>query len=47
MNHKTTEYRGYYIEYNIYGKGEYTVQIDGDDVFFKTIKEAMTFIDSL
>ena len=42
-----TEYKGYYIEYNIYGQGEYTVQYDGDDVFFKTEQEAKDFIDKL
>jgi len=39
------EYKGYYIEYNFYGKGEYTVQYEGDDVWFNTIKEAKEFID--
>ena len=43
----TTEYRGYYIDYNIYGKNEFTVQCDGDDYWFNTIKEAMDFIDSI
>lgn len=42
-----TEYKGYYIEYNIYGQKEYTVQYDGDDVFFKTEQEAKDFIDRL
>lgn len=40
-------YRGYTVVYNIYGRREYTVQIDGDDCFFKTKKEAMKFIDEL
>lgn len=42
-----TEYKGYYIEYNFYGEGEYTVQVCGDDVWFKTIEEAKSFIDTL
>lgn len=42
-----TEYKGYYIEYNIYGQKEYTVQYDGDDVFFQTEQEAKDFIDRL
>ena len=42
-----TEYKGYYIEYNIYGQKEYTVQYNGDDVFFQTEQEAKDFIDKL
>ena len=41
------EYKGYFIEYNIYGKKEYTVQYCGDDVFFRTLKEAKHFIDMI
>ena len=41
------EYKGYYIEYNIYGQKEYTVQYNGDDVFFQTEQEAKDFIDRL
>lgn len=40
-------YKGYDIEYNFNGNGEYTVQVDGDDVVFKSKEEAMNFIDSL
>jgi len=39
------EYKGYFIEYNIYGKNEYTVQFFGDDYWFSTEKEAKDFID--
>jgi hypothetical protein len=39
------EYKGFYIEYNIYGKGEYTVQVCGDDVWFTTEQDAKDFID--
>ncbi len=39
------EYKGYFIEYNIYGKSEYTVQFCGDDYWFSTEKEAKDFID--
>lgn len=42
-----TMYKGYWIEFNLYGKEEYTVQVDGDDNWFDTEKEARTFIDSL
>lgn len=41
------EYKGYYIEYNIYGKNEYTVQYCGDDLIFNTETEAKQFIDSI
>lgn len=40
------EYKGYYIECNFYGHGEFTVQYCGDDVFFRTEKEAKNFIDN-
>ena len=40
-------YKGYDIEYNFYGKGEYTVQYQGDDVWFKTEQEAKKFIDEI
>ena len=45
--HTVTEYNGYYIEYNIYGENEYTVQFCGDDVVFETMKQAQAFIDSV
>lgn len=40
-------YKGYDIEHNFYGKGEYTVQYQGDDVWFKTEQEAKKFIDEI
>ena len=45
MNGKTIAYKGYFIEYNFYGMGEYTVQYDGDDIEFTTEAEARHFID--
>lgn len=42
-----TEYKHYYIEENFYGHGEFTVQYCGDDVWFKTKKEAMEFIEEI
>ena len=42
-----TEYKGYYIEYNIYGQNEYSVQYCGDDFLFKTPEEAKAFIDRI
>ena len=41
------EYKGYYIDFNIYGMNEYTVQYEGDDVVFDTQEDAMMFIDSV
>lgn len=41
------EYKGYYIEYNFYGLNEYSVQYCGDDIMFKSVKEAKEFIDSI
>ena len=41
------EYRGYCIDYNVYGLKEYSVQVDGDDVLFETVEDAKLFIDSL
>lgn len=43
----TTEYKGYYIEYDFYGLKEYTVQYCGNDVMFKDIESAKLFIDSI
>ena len=44
---ETVEYKGYTVEYNFYGNGEYSVQYDGDDVIFNTAEEAKDFIDSV
>lgn len=41
------EYRGYFIEYNIYNKKEYSVQFCGDDYIFTTPEAAKAFIDSI
>lgn len=40
-------YKGYYIEHNFYGKGEYTVDFEGSDLWFTTQREAKEFIDSI
>lgn len=42
-----TEYKGYCIEYNFYGLGEYSVQYCGDDCMFTTEAEAKAFIDEI
>jgi hypothetical protein len=39
------EYKGFFIEYNFYGKGEFTVQYLGDDFWFDSEKTAKDFID--
>ena len=41
------QYNGYYIEYDIYGSNEYTVQYMGDDVWFDSIEDAKAFIDEI
>lgn len=40
-------YKGYGIDYDIYGDGEYSVQYCGDDFMFSTIAEAEEFIDDI
>lgn len=42
-----TSYKGYGIDYNLYGHGEYSVQYAGDDVIFPTIEKAREFIDDV
>ena len=41
------EYRGYFIERNFYGHGEYSVEYCGEDVIFRTLVEAKEFIDEI
>ena len=40
-------YKGYGIDHNVYGMGEYSVQYCGDDLIFPTIWAARNFIDSI
>lgn len=47
LNDSITEYKGYSIEKDFYGKGEYTVQYQGDDVVFKSVEEAKEFINEI
>ncbi len=47
MMMKMTEYRGYGIDFNVYGQQEYSVQVAGDDFIFATLDEAKKFIDSM
>ena len=46
-NLNDTEYKGYYITHNAYGKNEYTVQCDGDDCYFDSEDDAKKFIDEI
>ena len=39
------EYKGFYIEFNLYRRTEYSVQFYGDDIIFETLEEAKQFID--
>ena len=32
------------IEFNFYGCGEYTIQFEGDDLWFETLEEAERFL---
>lgn len=44
---KITIYKGYQIDFNIYGQNEYSVQYCGDDLLFNDLAAAKNFIDSL
>ena len=44
---KCVEYKGYYIEHNVYNANEWTVQYCGDDLIFNTLEEARDFIDEV
>lgn len=41
------EYKGFYIEYNLYGLKEYSVQYCGDDLIFRSEEEAKQFIEEI
>lgn len=40
-------YKGYGIDFNIYGDNGYSVHYCGDDILFSTIEEAEQFIDEI
>ena len=44
---ETVTYKGISITFNLYDAGDFSVQYDGDDVIFPTIKKACEFIDDL
>ena len=41
------EYKGFYVEYDFYGRDEYTVQYCGDEIWFESKEEAIQFIDEV
>lgn len=45
--HNDIIYKGFSIGFNYYGENEYTVQINGDDLFFITLSDAKKHIDEL
>ena len=47
MDEKSYTYKEFVVEYNLYGQREYTVQYNGDDLWFNTPEEANAFIDSV
>lgn len=47
LNITSRNYKGFEIDYNVYGTGEYTVQYCGDDIWFNTEEEAKKFIDEV
>ena len=47
ISYTVENYKGYSIDENIYGSGEYSVQFEGDDYIFDTINEAKSFIDDM
>ena len=44
-DYECIEYKGFYVEHNIYGRDECTVHYCGDDVWFESKEEAIEFID--
>ncbi len=47
MDENSGMYRDYAIDFNVYGESEYTVQYDGEDVWFNSYDDAAAFIDSI
>ena len=39
-------YKGYDIDFNVYGQNEYTVWFEGDDIYFRSLNEAMDFLQA-
>lgn len=46
-NYTVEYYKGYGIDYNIYGMNEYSFQYCGDDIFARSLEEAKQKIDNL
>lgn len=47
MDHTVIFYKGYGIDFNIYGRDEYSVQYCGDDFMFGSLDKAKEFIDDI
>lgn len=41
------EYNGFFIDFNVYKKNEYSIQINGDDIIFYSLDDAKKYIDNL
>ena len=46
-NYTIETYKGYGIDFDFYGMGEYTVHYCGDDLYFPTLMTAKAFIDEI
>ena len=40
-------YKGYGIDFDVYGRDEYSVQYCGDDYMFDSLEKAKEFIDDI
>ena len=47
MNTKIYKYKGFFIDFNVYQNNEYSIQINGDDIIFRTLDDAKNYIDSI
>lgn len=47
MDRTVEFYKGYGIDFDIYGRDEYSVQYCGDDYIFETLESAREFIDDI
>lgn len=47
MQVEELNYKGWTFDYNVYGRNEYTIQVDGDDIYFKSLKDVHKFIDEM
>ena len=47
MDHTVIFYKGYGIDFDVYGGDEYSVQYCGDDLLFDSLDKAKEFIDDI